>query len=143
MRFIRLIPLLILALLASSCNEDSADPITRAENAVSDKDYDLAQTIADSIIGGKNFTSLGTTQLCRTALVYARLSEHREQDANMGAAALCMRRASELNIDSVEIFVQQLEMPDQAIIDMPRKLGNVTQYELIPDEQTDSTVYGE
>ena len=60
----------------------------------------------------------------------------------MGAAALCMRRASELDTDSVELFVQQLNVDDQAAIYMPRKLGNVTQYELIPDESADSAAYG-
>ena len=53
-----------------------------------------------------------------------------------------MRRASELDSDSVELFVQQLNVDDQAAIYMPRKLGNVTQYELIPDESADSAAYG-
>lgn len=143
MRLFRLlIPLLLLACSLTACDDTPADPISRAENAIADKDFELAQTLADSIIGGKNFTKLQTSQLCRTALVYARLSEHREQDINMGAAALCMRRAAELSPDSVELFIRQLDVDDRAAIDMPRKLGNVTQYELIPEEPTDSAAYG-
>lgn len=142
MKILRLIPLLLVAIILQACDRYYADPLTRAENALEHKDYELAQTIADSIISGQNFTRLGTTQLCRTALVYAKLSEQREQDANMGAEALCMRRASELDSDSVELFVQQLNVDDQAAIYMPRKLGNVTQYELIPDESADSAAYG-
>lgn len=142
MKLSRLISILLLAVILHACHENYADPLSRAEAAVADSDYELAQTIADSIIGGDNFTRLGTTQLCRTALVYARLSEQRERDANMGAAALCMRRASELNVDSVEIFVQQLDVDGRAAIDMPRKLGNVTQFELLPDESADSAAYG-
>lgn len=143
MKIYSIISILLLTLLAPACSDNAADPLTRAENAISDKDYELAQSIADSIISGKNFNTLRTSDLCRTALVFARLSEQREQDINMGAAALCMRRASELNIDSVELFIQSLDVNDRAAIDMPRKLGNVTLYELIPDESSDSAAYGE
>lgn len=143
MKLFRLIlPLLLLVGTLQACDDTTVDPISRAENAIADQDYQLAQTLADSIIGGKNFTRLHTSQLCRTALIYVHLSEHREQDINMGAAALCMRRAAEISPDSVELFIRQLDVDDRAAIDMPRKLGNVTQYELIPDESTDSAAYG-
>lgn len=143
MKFLRLIPLILTALLLPACADTAADPLTRAENAVADKDFELAQTIADSITYGKSFTNLSTTDLCRTALVYAKISENRDMDVNMGAAALCMRRAGELNADSVDIFVQSLSVEDQAVIYMPRKLSSPTQYELIPDESADSAAYGE
>lgn len=65
MKILRLIPLLLFAIFLQACDQYYADPLTRAENALEHNDYELAQTIADSIISGQNFTRLGTTQLCR------------------------------------------------------------------------------
>lgn len=132
--------LLPLLLLIAACSDKAADPLSRAEQALDDDEPELAQQLADSLVSGTGFNKLYTTQLCRTALLYSKLSEKREQDANMAMAALCMRAASERGADSVQIFIDGLSVDDKALIDMPRKLSGVNHYSPVPDESAADSI---
>lgn len=93
-----------------SCVKSNDDPVTKAEDAYANGDYEYALRQAESIVSDSAvFNSLNAIQLCRLSELYVNFSDNdeiAEIDANDASAARCLTRARALQSDSVTAFLQ-------------------------------------
>lgn len=116
---LRLITALTLAAAAlTACTPTTSrttGPIDRAEAACADGRYVTAQAIADSIVLGNTFSTLGADDLCRLSLIFVHLGENSTQeDANMAFAAHSLRAARSLDSVAADRFIEGLPVADRS-----------------------------
>ena len=67
---------------ACSDSHSDRDPVTRAETFLDEGRYNAAQSLCDSLIIGDSYCNLSVDDLCRLSLVFVRLSEQADEEAN-------------------------------------------------------------
>lgn len=116
----RLLPsffLLIALLSALSCSGPSEAPVDlldEAELAFEHGQFRQAQLLADSIIGDSRIEKLDVGNLCRLSLLFVRLGERSDEEANIVNAAKALDAAALRDNDSTATFIRELPVDDQA-----------------------------
>lgn len=112
---IAILSIFLLSLFPSCGAPSETDSVGRAREAFEAGRYVKAQALCDSLVIGDNFSRLSVDQLCRLSMLFVSLGEvTAEEGANTAFAAYAVRRAMELNRDSVMTFAHSLPMEDQA-----------------------------
>lgn len=122
--------------LAACGSRDANHALADAEASIAMGDTAMARLYC-SELADTSASTMTPSQLCRQAIVYARLSELADSPADMGAAVECYERALQINVDSVNDFVSKLDIGDLAyvavILNVARALrepeGAVSDYE--------------
>lgn len=104
------------ALALAACGaRDANHALTDAETSIAMGDTAMARKYCAEL-SDSAASSLTPSQLCRQAIVYARLAEMADSPADMGAAVECYERALQINPDSVNDFVSKLDIGDMAYV---------------------------
>lgn len=133
--FFFIFSLLVLGACSGSNNAD--DAISVAEQAYSDGEFDRVQAICDSIVNGDGCSRLSANDLCRTSLLYMKLSEIREQEFNTASAMTCLGAAMSKDSTAVDNFIAGRQGDDQSMLIMVRTLVGRTQLSDFKDEPVD------
>lgn len=125
--------------LAAACSTGNtaeyATALDRAENAIGDGRYAIAQTLADSLVAGADFDALSANQYCRLALLLMQLGENSENEVNTAMAARCIAAASLRDSDSTASYIRNLPNEDRARLMMLSSL-NEAQHTMPIDEDS-------
>lgn len=107
--------LLVSAFLQACGSSAPATALSRAEDAVADGMYGVAQSICDDLSASAEFDRLSVDELCRLSLVYVKLGENTDNaDANIIAAARSLQAAAERDADSTALFLDAVPVEDRA-----------------------------
>ncbi|MCC8118713.1 MAG: hypothetical protein LIP09_08215 [Bacteroidales bacterium] len=111
------------ALSLGACSHGDPEAVLRqAEAYVAEGNYDGARDYCKSLTDTTRVT-LTPSQLCRTAIVYARISELDDAPREMVNATECLERAMNINADSVTAFTNQAEIDDKAMLYLIRNVN--------------------
>ena len=122
----------------SRAGADVEKQLREAELSLQAFDFDEARAVTEAIDSAYQMLP---SQLCREALIYARLSEACESPDDMNIALRCYDKALEENADSVEAFADALSMGDRAYFSMLSELYHAIKHPVPPtplDEMMDS-----
>lgn len=122
--------------LAACAGHDANQSLSNAEASIAAGDTAMARRYCFEMADTSS-ANLTPSQLCRQAIVYARLSELADNPADMGAAVECYERAVKMNPDSVADFVANLDLSDRAYISEIQSVvralhepeGSISEYE--------------
>lgn len=92
-----------------------ADALDSAEASIALGDTSMARKYCMEL-ADTSAMALTPSQLCRQAIVYARLAEMADSPDDMGAAVECYERALRINVDSVNQFVSTLDVGELAYV---------------------------
>lgn len=109
----------------SACGHpDTELTIQQAESDLKDGNIELAANTCD-MLTDTAATSLSSTQMCRIAIIYAKLSEMASDRHYMMSATECFDRAVtlDLNTDSLEAYINSLDIETQSVINAIRELS--------------------
>lgn len=109
---------------ACSDSHSDRDPVARAETFLDEGRYNAAQSLCDSLIIGDSYCNLSVDDLCRLSLVFVRLSEQANEEANYAFAAKSMQAAVRRDADSVEVFIENLPVDERSQTLVLRQLSN-------------------
>lgn len=128
--------LLSLSWLAVSCSrstESRSTLLEDAEVAYGAGHFDDAQQIADSISAPGNLQELDVSTLCRLSLLYMRLGERSDEEANFANAARAIEAAATVDNDSTVAFFLALPVEDQARFRLVEAISEGSRHILSPD----------
>lgn len=108
--------------LVSCAKPDPETIILQAQELVSQGNYDAAREFCRSLTDTAQM-QLSPSQLCRTAILYVRISELDDSPREMVNATECLERATTLNPDSVTAFVEAADVDDKATISLIRNVN--------------------
>lgn len=114
----------VFALTITACDDTAPDLLTRASEAVADRDYATAQQLCDSLSRGTPADTLSVTGLCRVASLYMQIAEHRDTEANVASSALCIEKALRTDSAAVIRFIATMPPEQQATVVLPMTLVN-------------------
>lgn len=114
--------LIAAALIVGGCMlSDPEATLLQAESDLLEGDIEHAASSCDMLSDSAN-TDLSPTQLCRVALLYAKISEKVEDSDYMAAAAKCFDRAIGMSNDSIESYIESLNIEDQSYVRVIREV---------------------
>lgn len=114
---------IISVLLFVSCSQERhPDVITLAEEYIQSGEYELAQDECDMLLSQQSFASFSVSELSRLSVLYMKLSEKMDEEANVASATQCYLTACELNADSVAEYFSALPIEDECHVIMLRTL---------------------
>lgn len=148
MRFINTCNLLVLIMITAALAFGgciSADPestLLQAENDLQYGDVESAVSSCDLLCDSAN-TSLSPTQLCRVALLYAKISEKIEDSDYMAAAAKCFDRAIGMSNDSIESYIESLNVEDQSYVRVIREVSRTLNTPVDMTREFEDEEYGD
>ena len=123
----------------------SADPestLVQAENDLLEGDIEQAASSCDILSDSTN-TDLSPTQLCRVALLYAKISEKIDQADYMAAAAKCFDRAVGMSNDSIESYIESLNIEDQSYVRVIREVSRTLNEPIDVSREFEDEEYGD
>lgn len=130
---------IVAAAFLTACSHTSSmteDALARAEAAIHASDYDEAREACASL--PDSTTEMLPTQLCRKALVYARLADACKQPEDMDIAVRSYMMALALNPDSVVKFLDTLDAADRADFYLLQELQRAISEPIDPGLSVDS-----
>lgn len=123
----------------------SADPestLLQAENDLLEGDLEQAASSCDMLSDSAK-TDLSPTQLCRVALLYAKISERIDQADYMAAAARCYDRAVGMSNDSIESYIESLNIEDQSYVRVIREVSRTLSEPIDVSREFEDEEYGD
>lgn len=130
------------AALLSACGSrggaDLEKQLRAAELSLQAFDFDEARAVTEAIDTSYHMLP---SQLCREALIYARLSEACDSPDDMNIALRCYGEAFDENPDSVEAFAASLNVADRPYFSMLSELHHAIKHPVPPtslEEMMDS-----
>lgn len=109
----------LLLFMLSGCSGYNIDKnLSAAETAMANNDYAMAQKICNSIADKDSLNDLSATQLCKLSIILMELSEHNDEETNVGMATNCYHKALELHPDSALKFYQSLPSERESLVHM-------------------------
>lgn len=114
----------LLGAALTSCGPvDAEQTLQQAENELNFGNVEQAASSCD-LLADSTATTLSPTQLCRVAIMYAKISDLSEKQDYMASAAKCLDRAMEMDVDSIDHYIESLNIEDQSYV---RVIREVTQ----------------
>lgn len=105
------------ALMGACTNMDTESAISQAESDLQTGNIDLAVS-GCNMLTDTAANSLTFTQMCRVAIIYAKISEISDDHNYMVAATECFDRAVEMvaDPDSLESYIGSLDIENQNVV---------------------------
>ncbi len=111
------------ALALTACGKGDPEAVLlQAEAYVAEGNYDDALKFCNSLADTTK-THLTPSQLCRTAIIYGRISEQNDNPREMVSATECLQRATAINADSVTAFLNSATVDDKAMLYLIRNVN--------------------
>lgn len=141
---ILLILMTITAMLSLSCctYADPESTLLQAESDLQLGDLERAASSCDQLCDSAA-TELSPTQLCRVALIYAKISEKCEQADYMAAAAKCFDKAIGICNDSIESYIESLNIEDQSYVRVIREVSRTLNTPVDMSREFEDEEYGD
>lgn len=109
----------LILFVLSGCSGYNVDKnLVAAETAMANSDYTMAQKICNSIADRDSLNDLSATQLCKLSIILMELSEHNDEETNVGMATNCYHKALELHADSALRFYRSLPPERESLVHM-------------------------
>lgn len=121
---------------------DPESTLLQAENDLQYGDVESVVSSCDLLCDSAN-TSLSPTQLCRVALLYAKISEKMEDSDYMAAAAKCFDRAIGMSNDSIESYIESLNIEDQSYVRVIREVSRTLSAPVDMTREFEDEEYGD
>lgn len=112
------------ALLGACTNMDTESAIMQAESDLQTGNIDLAASGCDQLTDTAS-NSLTFTQMCRVAIIYAKISELSDDHNYMVTATECLDKAIEMaeDSDSLESYIGTLDIENQNVVSSIREVS--------------------
>lgn len=112
------------ALMGACTNMDAESAIMQAESDLQTGNIDLAASGCD-LLTDTAANSLTFTQMCRVAIIYAKISELSDDHNYMLAATECFDRALEMveDSDSLDSYIGTLDLENQNVVSSIREVS--------------------
>lgn len=133
--------LLFISIALSCCGsaDTENEAISRAESELASGNISEARIECDRIVA-KRYDYLSSSQLCRIAMIYVKLSEQTGEEEDMAAATQCFLKAIDVNPDSVNTYLMELSIEEQSHAALLQGLSRSLdrQYDLSDKKSDDS-----
>ncbi len=127
--FMTLIIVVTCALCGACTHIDTESAILQAETDLQTGDLDLAASSCDQLTDTAA-NSLTFTQMCRVAIIYAKISEMTDDHHYMITATECLDRAVDMvaDADSLESYIVSLDQESQNVVNSIREVSQALKY---------------
>lgn len=127
--FMTLIILLSCAIWGACTSMDTESVILQAESDIQTGKADLAASGCDMLTDSTENT-LTFTQMCRVAIIYAKISEMTDDHHYMVTATECLDRAADMvaDSDSLESYIVSLDLENQNVVNSIREVSQALKY---------------
>lgn len=122
--FMALFIVIACALMGACTNMDTESAIAQAETDLQTGNIDLAAS-GCNMLTDTTENSLTFTQMCRVAIIYAKISELSDDHNYMITATECFDRAVEMiaDDDSLESYIGTLDLENQNVVSSIREVS--------------------
>lgn len=112
---------IILTCFCSCGNVDVEDTILQAESDLQLGNISDAVSGCDILTDSASTSALSPTQMCRVAIIYAKISEVSNDRHYMVTATECLDKAANMSVGSLEMYIQALDIENQNVISSIRE----------------------